>query len=118
MTEGIQYWCAVATVAAESKMVPDWTTTGVPPLSVLRIPFNSYQRDASRFVPEAPVVPPATPEALTPMLCADQSRPLRMCAAKRRSSRASTFEVVLPRWSTLIGSEVVLTVIRMLEEMV
>jgi hypothetical protein len=48
MTDGIENWRDAASVAALSKIVPDWTTIGTPPLSVLRTPFSSYQRTASR----------------------------------------------------------------------
>ncbi|PYJ81864.1 MAG: hypothetical protein DME73_06210 [Verrucomicrobia bacterium] len=107
-TDGIQYQRAEEAVAAESKMVPDSTTVGVPePTGTL----SSYQRAASRSR-----LGDATPVESTAMLCAVHNLPLRMWAANNRSSSASSCPLV-PLALTLIGSAVAFTVIAIFAEM-
>jgi hypothetical protein len=106
-TDGIQYQRAEKAEAAGSKIVPDWTTVGVPDPTGT---FNSYQRTASRSPLDA------TPLELTAILCAVHNRPLRMCAAKRRSSSASS-AVLVATEGTSNGNAVASTVIVMLSEM-
>ena len=89
VTDGIKNWRAVATVAAESKIVPDWFTVGVPEPGGT---INSYQRTAFRRW--APL--DAAPVESTAMLCAVHNLPFRMCAAKRRSSSALRLPFVPP----------------------
>src|SRR6476620_5088879 len=71
--------------------------------------MNSYQRPAFLAV----AVVDATPVEPTRMLCAVQTRPLRIVAANKRSSRASRLPLVppvLPVCSTGLEYEVVGTV--------
>jgi hypothetical protein len=98
-------------VAAESNKVPACRREGVPESEPIW-----YQREPLRFPPEA------TPPAFTRMLCAVHSeatpvsRFLWICAAKRRSSSASSaFELPCAGW--LAGDEVAGTVRFRLPEM-
>src|SRR5438132_5223397 len=107
-TDGIQYQRAEEAVAAESKMVPDSSTVGVPePTGTL----SSYQRAASRSL-----LGDATPVESTAMLCAVHNLPLRMWASHTRCS--SDFSCPLVQLSlTLMGSSVASTVIVIMAEM-
>src|SRR4051794_29593939 len=104
MIDGIQ--CQRGLEAALSKSVPDCTIEGVEERFC-----SSYQRAASRRAALLEVS--ATPDVLTEMLCAVHNRPLRTCAAKSRSSSASSWPLVppvFPRCGTVRGNDVELTV--------
>ena len=87
--DGIQYQatgpvCALPGVL--SNTVPDCATAGVVVMFC-----SSYQRTPLRAVTVcAPPLGIATPVSSTRKLCAVHRRPLRICAAYRRSSRPSS----------------------------
>ena len=96
--DGIQYERGFD--AALSNTVPLWTSDGVPGSA------TSYQRDPVRL----PLA--AAPEEFTPMLCAVQRWPSRICAANSRSSSASSclLAPVPPACGTFTGCAVAGTV--------